>query len=91
MTITTQSIITFAALLAAIIAILKYYNKVYDLVTNQKKQDNDIKDIKREQTEVVYALSACLDGLTQLGANHNVPQAKQRLDNYINQAAHDQL
>ena len=88
MTITTQSIITFAALLAAIIAILKYYNKVYDLVTNQKKQDNDIKDIKRE---VVYALSACLDGLTQLGANHNVPQAKQRLDNYINQAAHDQL
>ena len=91
MTITTQNIITFAALLAAIIAIMKYYNKVNDLVTHQKEQDSDIKKIKSEQTEVIYALSACLDGLTQLGANHNVPQAKTRLDNYINQAAHDQL
>ena len=38
-----------------------------------------------------YALQACLDGLEQLGANHNVPEAKDKLSKYINQQAHDQL
>lgn len=91
MTVTAQTIITGAALLAAVIAILKQYNKVYDMVTHQKEQDRDIKTIKREQTMTIYALQACLDGLEQLGANHNVPEAKDKLSKYINQQAHDQL
>lgn len=91
MTITAQTVITAAALLAAVIAILKQYNKVYDMVTHQKEQDRDIKTIKREQTMTIYALQACLDGLEQLGANHNVPEAKDKLSKYINQQAHDQL
>lgn len=91
MTITVQTIITAAALIAAIVAIAKYYNKVYDLVKHQKEQDNDIKAIKREQTLLVYSMRACLDGLSQLGANHTIPAAKDKLDKYINQMAHDQL
>jgi len=91
MTLTPETIITFAALMAAIIALLKYYNKVYELVRHQKEQDSDIKAIKREQTMTIYALQACLDGLEQLGANHNVPEAKDKLSKYINQQAHDQL
>ncbi len=91
MTITVQTIITAAALIAAIVAIAKYYNKVYDLVKHQKEQDNDIKTIKREQTLMVYSMRACLDGLSQLGANHTIPAAKDKLDKYINQMAHDQL
>ena len=91
MTITAQTIITAAALIAAIVAIAKYYNKVYDLVKHQKEQDNDIKAIKREQTLLVYSMRACLDGLSQLGANHTIPAAKDKLDKYINQMAHDQL
>lgn len=91
MTITAQGIITAGAVIAAIIAIVKYYNKVYDLVKHQKEQDNDIKAIKREQTLMVYAMQACLDGLQQLGANHVVPEAKDKLSKYINQQAHDQL
>lgn len=91
MTITAQNIITAGAVIAAIIAIVKYYNKVYDLVKHQKEQDDDIKAIKREQTLMVYAMQACLDGLQQLGANHVVPEAKDKLSKYINQQAHDQL
>ena len=91
MTITSQGIITAGAVIAAIIAIVKYYNKVYDLVKHQKEQDNNIKTIKREQTLMVYSMQACLDGLMQLGANHSVPEAKEKLSKYINQQAHDQL
>ena len=46
--ITPQTIISFAALLAAVFAIFKYYNKGYDLVKHQKEQDDDIKAIKRD-------------------------------------------
>ncbi len=91
MTITSQTIITAAGLLAAVIAFARYYNKIYDLVKHQKSQDDDIKAIKREQTMTIYALQACLDGLEQLGANHKVPEAKDKLSKYINQQAHDQL
>ena len=90
-TISAQTIITLAALLAAVVAIFKYYNKVYDLVKHQKTQDTDIVTIKKEQTLLVYAMQACLDGLQQLGANHTIPEAKAKLDKYINQQAHDQL
>ena len=90
-TITAQTIITLAAVLAAVITLFRYYNKVYDLVKHQKDQDQDIKAIKREQTLVVYSMRACLDGLEQLGANHKVTEAKDKLDKYINQQAHDQL
>lgn len=54
----------------------------------QEKQDKDIAHIKEEDTLIVFALSACLDGLQQLGANHTVPIAKDKLDKYINQQAH---
>ena len=91
MTSNSQTIITLAALLAAVVAIMKYYNKIYDMVKHQKDQDDDIKAIKREQTLIVYSMRACLDGLQQLGANHTVPDAKDKLDKYINQQAHDQL
>lgn len=87
-TITPQTIITAGAAIAAIVAIMKYYNKIYDLVKHQKTQDEDIKAIKKEQTLMVYAMQACLDGLEQLGANHVVPEAKNKLTIYINEQAH---
>lgn len=96
--LTPETIITAGAVIAVVITIMKYYNKVYDLVKHQKNQDSDIKavntdikSIKREQTMTIYALQACLDGLEQLGANHTVSEAKDKLSKYINQQAHDQL
>lgn len=61
---------------------------VYRWYLKQEKQDKDIAHIKEEDTLIVFALSACLDGLQQLGANHTVPIAKDKLDKYINQRAH---
>ena len=49
----------------------------------------DVKHLKKENTLVCFALSACLDGLQQLGANHTVPIAKEKLDKYLNQQAHE--
>ena len=92
-----QTIITTAAVIAAIIAIVGYYNKVYGWVKHQEEQDKRMDRIekaaateRKELTLIVYALSACLDGLGQLGANHTVPIAKDKLDKYINKQAHHQ-
>ena len=92
-----QTIITTAAVIAAIIAIVGYYNKIHDWINHQTEQDKRMDKIERaaaterkELTLIVYALSACLDGLGQLGANHTVPVAKDNLDKYINKQAHHQ-
>ena len=53
------------------------------------KEENDRRSIQEENALICFALFACLDGLEQLGANHNVPIAKDKLDKYINLRAHD--
>ena len=92
-----QTIITTAAVAAAIVALLSYYNKVHDWVKHQEEQDKRMdwiehvaQSVRKELTLIVYGLSACLDGLGQLGANHTVPVAKDKLDKYINKQAHRQ-
>lgn len=77
-----------AALVAALTALLGVVFAAYRWYLKQEKQDRDIARIKEENTLVCFALSACLDGLQQLGANHTVPVAKDKLDKYINQKAH---
>lgn len=90
-----QWIISAAALVAAVIALVGYYNKIHNWVRHQDEQDTrmtaievDIAESKEERTLIVFALSACLDGLQQLGANHTVPVAKDKLDKFINKKAH---
>ena len=87
-TISWQTFIGISGGIAAIIALLSYVFKMYDFVKRQKEQDEDIKSIKRENSLIVESLRACLDGLEQLGANHTVPAAKQKIDTYLNQKAH---
>lgn len=48
----------------------------------------EIRLIKDESVILVEGLSACLDGIHQLGANHCVNDAKQKLDEYMNIVAH---
>jgi len=81
-------IITGASLITALGVILGFVFKVHKWYLKQEKQDKEIKQIKEEDTLICYALSACLDGLMQLGANHTVPLAKDKLDKYLNQQAH---
>ena len=87
-TVSADTIITIAAVIGALGVIFGVIFAVYRWYLKQEKQDKDIAHIKEEDTLIVFALSACLDGLQQLGANHTVPIAKDKLDKYINQRAH---
>ena len=102
MTITAQNIITLAAVIAAVVAIVKYYNKAYDLVKHQKEQDveiaslkkgmkEDMDSIKKEQTLMTYGVLACLKGLKEQGCDGPVTEAIDKIDKYLNQAAHGQI
>lgn len=87
-TVSADTIIAIAAVITALGVIFGVIFAIYKWYLKQEKQDKDIAHIKEEDTLIVFALSACLDGLQQLGANHTVPIAKDKLDKYINQQAH---
>lgn len=99
MYISVGNIITVASLLTAAGVILGALFKIHKWFLKQERQDDEIKELKthhnadvsclkEENTLICFALSACLDGLQQLGANHTVPVAKNKLDKYLNQQAH---
>lgn len=77
-----------AEIISAISIIFGVIFACYRWYLKQKKQDADIKAIKEENTLICYALRACLDGLEQLGANHTVPVAKEKLEKHLNILAH---
>lgn len=51
MTITWQTIITFAAVITAIITIFKQYNRGYDMVKHQGDQDEAIEELRKQREE----------------------------------------
>lgn len=83
-----KTILTVAELIGAVGVICGFVVALIRWVLKQGKQDDDIKQLKEENTLICYALSACLDGLEQLGANHTVPKARDKLDKYLNVKAH---
>lgn len=86
--ITWQGIILAASVISALGLMLGIILKVHKWYLVQNKQNDEIKCIKEENALICYALFACLDGLGQLGANHSVPDAKEKLDKYLNRQAH---
>lgn len=84
-------IVKLAAVLGALTGIGGAVYGLVKWILRQNRQDEDIRAIKEEQTLHCYALKACLDGLEQLGANHTVPVAKDKLEKYLNQKAHDNV
>lgn len=88
--ISIQTIVTAASLLAAVIAIFSAIFAVYRWYLKQNKQDLEIKKMQSELCLLTYGIEACLDGLEQLGANHNVTDAKKRISKHLNKQAHDQ-
>ena len=98
-TITWQSIITAAAIVGAIVALVSYFSKVVRWVDKQTKQDEainqlrqhheeDMKIIKEEQAIIVYGVLACLKGLREQGCNGPVKEAIGNIEEYLNQKAH---
>ena len=86
--ITADTVITAAAVITALGVITGAFAALCKWVDRQRGQDKDIAQLKEENALIVHALSACLDGLQQLGANHTVPKAKEMLNKYINEQAH---
>ena len=95
-----NTIITAGSVLTALGVIFGLVLKIHSWVIKQNDQSEEIEalkkhheeDLSRVKTEnklVCEALSACLDGLQQLGANHTVPLAKAKLDKYLNEQAHE--
>lgn len=98
-TLTWQTIITASAFIGAVVAIATYFSKIVRWVDRQKKQDEDIKglrkhheedmaSIKEEQTLLVFGVLACLKGLSEQGCNGPVTEAINKYEKYLNQKAH---
>lgn len=67
-----------------------HYVELEKMVNQYKESvDNKIADMNSENMVVIYGLLACLDGLKQLGANGNVTQAYNNLENHLNHRAHE--
>ena len=98
-TLTWQTIITAAAVLSALGALLGVFIKAVRWMDRQKKQDSDIQALrenhaadmigmKQEQTLIVYGLLACLKGLKEQGCNGPVTEAINKIEKHLNQKAH---
>ena len=98
-TVTWQSVITAAAIVGAVVALVSYFSKVVRWVDKQSEQDEainqlrqhheeDMKIIKEEQAIIVYGVLACLKGLREQGCNGPVKEAIGEIEEYLNQKAH---
>ena len=99
-TLTWQSVITAAAVIGAVVALVTYFSKVVRWVDKQSKQDeeikqlkkhheDDVKAIKEEQTLLVEGILACLKGLQEKGCNGPVTKAIDKYEDYLNHKAHE--
>ena len=94
-----QIIITVGGVATACLTVFGIFKSVAGYLSSAKErarlqaerniaQDKDIERLKEENQLICYGLSAALDGLEQLGANHSVPVAKNKLQKYLNKQAH---
>lgn len=90
MYIDTNTIITAASVLGAIITIGGILIACYKWFNRQNKQDDDIKAMKSELCLLTYGLLACLKGLKERGCNGPVTEAIEKIEKRINKQAHEQ-
>lgn len=92
MYIDAEFIIKLGAVIAALSGIGGGVYAVYRWITSPralcKQHHQELNEMATENAIICYALSTCLDGLMQLGANHNVPKCKEALDKHLNKKAH---
>ena len=90
MYIDTNTIITAASVLGAIITIGGILIACYKWFSRQNKQDDYIKAMKSELCLLTYGLLACLKGLKEQGCNGPVTEAIEKIEKRINKQAHEQ-
>ena len=100
MTVTWQSLLTAAAIAAAIIALWGYVARAVRFMDRQQKQDTDLASLRRhhdedmqtikaEQTILCYGVLACLKGLAEQGCDGPVHDAIDKLEKHLNKRAHE--
>ena len=98
-TLTWQGVITAAAFVGAVIALVTYFSKVVRWVDKQNEQDetikalskhheDDIASLKEEQALLIEGVLACLKGLQERGCNGPVTKAIDKYEVYLNEKAH---
>lgn len=99
-TVNWESVITAAAVISALAVFLKYGRKTATMVEKpnkneeaieelRKHHDEDLKEIKGEQTVIVYGLLAALKGLAEKGCDGPVHDAIDKLEKHLNIKAHE--
>lgn len=100
MTVTWQTLLSVAAIVAAIIALWGYLTKVVHFMDKQKQQDEeikelrqhhdeDMKEIREELTVLCYGLLSALKGLAEQGCDGPVHDAIDHLEKHLNKRAHE--
>ena len=89
-TLTAQTVITAASLLAALGSLGGMVAWWVRFVDRDRRQDAELKAIRREQTLLCYGMTACLKGMKEQGCNGPVTTALDKLEKHLNQAAHDE-
>lgn len=87
-TLSWNTVVFAASVIAAAVLLISYFAKVVRWVDKQKKQDDEIKSIKTEQTVIVYGVLACLKGLKEQGCDGPVTDAIEKIEKHLNVEAH---
>ncbi len=96
-TISSQTIITAAAVLTALGVIGGVALWCVRFVDHNKEQDKELAAIRKEQTTIrkeqtllCFGVMACLKGLKEQGCNGPVTETLSRFEKHLNKAAHDE-
>lgn len=88
LTLTWQTIVTAAAVIAAFVALVKYLAKVFGWFHQQGEDSDEINSIKKEQELLTTGVLACLKGLSELGCDGAVTESIKKIEVYLNSKAH---
>ena len=89
-TINADTLVMLAQILTALGVIGGVVLWCFKFVQRSRRQAEELRAIRKEQTLICYGLLACLKGLKEQGCNGPVTEAMDRLEQNLNQAAHDE-
>lgn len=87
-TITWATVLSAAAVVGAIIALVGYFTHVVKWFQKQDGQDKAIKGLKEEQRILTKGILACLRGLKEQGCNGPVSDGIREIEEHLNKQAH---
>ena len=89
-TINADTLVMLAQILTALGVIGGVVLWCFKFVQRSRRQAEELRAIRKEQTLICYGLLACLKGLKEQGCNGPVTEAMDRMEQHLNQAAHDE-